>query len=129
MTFVYYKIVAFYLDQKGSKTRKFSKREKELIKKAIIICLSFIVCWIPISCAIIYSEITLDVVGTNVDGITTFLMVTNSVINPYLLILLDARIKQNPITSLEQTSVDDSNYEFDESKIDTLKNQSPTDCK
>lgn len=95
MIFVYYKIVSFYLEQRGSKTRKLSNRERELIKKAVIICLTFVICWIPISCSIIYSEITMKPVGPNSDAVTFLLMVTNSVINPYLLIMLDARIKQN----------------------------------
>ncbi|KAJ3310567.1 hypothetical protein HDV04_004895 [Boothiomyces sp. JEL0838] len=98
--YVYYRIVTFYLDQKKHKTKKLSDREKQLIRKALIICSAFILCWIPISVTIVYQEITLQPVNSNVDALSSLLTTTNAVINPYLLILLDARIKQNVYTML-----------------------------
>ncbi|KAJ3318893.1 hypothetical protein HDV06_006945 [Boothiomyces sp. JEL0866] len=95
--FGYYRIVTFYIRQK-SQTRKkkwLNERERLLIKKALIICIVFIICWIPIASTIVYQEFTQNTISINLDAFTIFLTSINSIINPFLLISLDGRIKQN----------------------------------
>ncbi|KAJ3271406.1 hypothetical protein HDV01_006693 [Terramyces sp. JEL0728] len=71
------------------------ERDKERIKKALVICLTFIVCWSPVAVSIVYQEITQIPVGGNLDAFCGLMTVANSVLNPFILLKLDTRIKQN----------------------------------
>ncbi|KAJ3318892.1 hypothetical protein HDV06_006944 [Boothiomyces sp. JEL0866] len=97
LTAGYYQIVSFYIQQNNQtkSKKKLSDREKQLIKKAVVICLTYIFCWTPLALVIVYEEVTLKVVDPNLDAFCGLMTVMNGALNPYLLIIMDGRIKQN----------------------------------
>lgn len=99
---LYVHIIHIFLEKTSDKLSKktLSDRDKELIKKALIICLTFIICWSPVALSIIYQEITQIPVSANVDAFCGLMTVVNSVLNPFILISLDNRIKYNVYTLL-----------------------------
>ncbi|KAJ3271405.1 hypothetical protein HDV01_006692 [Terramyces sp. JEL0728] len=100
--FGYYRIVYFYIknNQKTKQKKGLSSRELELIKKALVICLTFFVCWSPMAVTIAYQEITQNLISARTDIIVGLICCLNSVLNPFLVIAFDSRIKQNVFYTL-----------------------------
>ncbi|KAJ3318894.1 hypothetical protein HDV06_006946 [Boothiomyces sp. JEL0866] len=86
----YYRIVVFVIKQKKAKSR-----EWQVIKKALIICITYLLCWTPISLSISYQQMTHQPVSMEIDDLCSFTSALNFILNPFLLIALDERIKQN----------------------------------
>ncbi|KAJ3320561.1 hypothetical protein HDV06_005184 [Boothiomyces sp. JEL0866] len=68
-------------------------KEKILLIKSILISGTFIVCWTPYLMMIIYSLITGTPAPSAWDSIACIFAVTNSAVNPLLLVALDSRIQ------------------------------------
>ncbi|KAJ3318891.1 Melatonin receptor type 1B [Boothiomyces sp. JEL0866] len=109
MNILYMRIIHIFLEKSNSniQKRRLTDRDKELIKKAFVICLTFLLCWTPVAISIIYQEITQIPVSSNIDAFCGLMTVVNSVLNPFVLISLDNRIKFNVYTLLN-IPVDDN---------------------
>ncbi|KAJ3270749.1 hypothetical protein HDV01_007441 [Terramyces sp. JEL0728] len=80
--------------EKPEKIEKTSKdKERMLLIKSILISGTFIVCWTPYLMMILYSLATGVPAPSAWDSVSCVFAVTNSAINPLLLVTLDSRIR------------------------------------
>ncbi|MEY3421643.1 MAG: hypothetical protein RIR48_1939 [Bacteroidota bacterium] len=66
-----------------------------ILFKAVIIVGALLFCWTPYMCTVLYQIASSENCNGFTDFITALLVNINPALNPYILILFDARVRQN----------------------------------
>lgn len=79
-----------------------SEKERQLLIKCALITGSFMICWLPMLTKILYEMITNTPSSSGYDLFCTVFAAMNTIINGFLLIFLDNRVKSQVLNSLPE---------------------------
>ena len=87
--------LSYHRARKNSLKKQKTKNEKAILKKCLALTLVFLCAWIPECCKIAYQITTKKSVDPLFDTLSSFCVTLNAMLDPLMVTLLDARLKQD----------------------------------